>query len=180
MRVAKNLDDVNIILKQILDRNATKDTKDNDMRGLRIKNASPAVDPGDYVTLSQLTQATSKAPVSNDYFSIPMSSTGVVVVGALSAPFNPGTGRTGKLYEVLVAATVAAVSQDLKVNVQLNGVSILKNDLTLPIGQTNAVASSDFINPLPMVGKLSSIVPVITQADGTSALVTITLVVQKQ
>lgn len=180
MRVAKTIQDVNIILKQILDRNATKDTKDNDNRGLRIKNAGNAVDPQDYVTLSQLKQVTQQIPTGPNYFSIPFSSTGIVTVGDLVAPYNPGTGRTGKPYEVILSATIPAVSQDLKMNIQINGTSILANDIDLPIGQTNAVSSSDFINNLPMIGKLASIVPVVTQADGTSSLVTITLVVQKQ
>ena len=180
MRVAKSLQDVNIILKQILDRNATKDTKNNDMRGLKIINASPGTDPNDYVTLSQLTQATTVAPTTNNYFSIPFSSSGVVAVGDLVPPYNPGTGRTGKPYEVILSATVAAVSQDLKANVEINGTKILSQDIDLPVGQTTAVSSSNFIANLPMVSKLCTIIPVITQADGTSAAVTVTLVVQLQ
>jgi hypothetical protein len=180
LRVAKSLQDVNIILKGILDRNATKDTKNNDMHGLKIINASPATDPGDYVTLSQLQSVTQQTPTTNNYFSIPFSNAGVVSVGDLIPPYNPGTGRTGKPYEVILSASVAAVSQDLKANIQINGVKILSTDIDLPIGQTAAVSSSDFINNLPMVSKLCTIVPVITQADGTSAAVTITLVVQVQ
>jgi|SRR5580693_4159212 hypothetical protein len=180
MRVAKTIDDVNIILKQILNRNSSLDTKNRDNKGLKVTNAGDATDPGDYVTLRQLKQVTQQIPTGPDYFSIPFSSDGVVAVGDLVPPYNPGTGRTGKPYEVILSATVPAVSQDLKMNIQINGTNILKNDIDLPIGQTNAVASSDFINNLPMVGRLSTIVPIVTQADGTSAAVTITLVVQLQ
>ena len=180
MRVAKSLSDVNIILKSILDRNSTKDTKNNDMHGLKIVNASPGTDPSDYVTLSQLQSVTQQAPTTNDYFSIPFSNGGVVAVGDLIPPYNPGTGRTGKPYEIILSASVAAVSQDLKANVQINGVSILATPIDLPIGQTAAVSSSDFISNLPMVSKLCTITPIIVQADGTSAAVTITLVVQVQ
>ena len=180
MRVAKSLSDVNIILKSILDRNSTKDTKNNDMHGLKITNASPGTDPSDYVTLSQLQSVTQQAPTTNDYFSIPFSNGGVVAVGDLIPPYNPGTGRTGKPYEIILSASVAAVSQDLKANVQINGVSILATPIDLPIGQTAAVSSSDFISNLPMVSKLCTITPIIVQADGTSAAVTITLVVQVQ
>ena len=180
MRVVKSIQDVNIVLKQILDRNATKDTKNNDMHGLKITNASPGTDPSDYVTLSQLQSVTQQAPTTNDYFSIPFSNGGVVAVGDLIPPYNPGTGRTGKPYEIILSASVAAVSQDLKANVQINGVSILATPIDLPIGQTAAVSSSDFISNLPMVSKLCTITPIIVQADGTSAAVTITLVVQVQ
>lgn len=180
MRVAKTIEDVNIILKAILNRNSSLDTKNRDNHGLKIINAGDAIDPGDYVTLRQLKQVTQQIPTGPKYFSIPFSSTGVVAVGDLVAPYNPGTGRTGKPFEVILSATIAAVSQDLKMNMQINGVNILRNDIVLPIGQTNAVASSDFIDNLPMIGRLSSIVPVVTQADGTSSAVTITLVVQLQ
>ena len=54
MRIVKSFEDVQIVLRDLLDWKSLLSTKDWDFRKLRIKNASPAVDPNDYVTLSQL------------------------------------------------------------------------------------------------------------------------------
>lgn len=180
MRVAKNLSDVNIIVKSIQNQLDSLTSANQNKKGYKITNCGAATNPDDVVTLAQLQGIQQSTVFTNSYFSIPFSSTGVVNVGDLVAPYTPGTGRVGKPFEVIIAATVPPVSQDLKANVQINGTKILKNDITLPIGTTTAIIGSDFINGLPMVSRGCVIVPVITQSDGQTALVTITLVVQKQ
>jgi hypothetical protein len=54
VRIVKSFEDVQIVLRELLDWKSFLSTKDWDFKKLRIKNASPAVDPNDYVTLSQL------------------------------------------------------------------------------------------------------------------------------
>ena len=180
MRAIKSLADVQIVLKQLLDWQNTKDTQNWDMKGKRIINAGNGVDPTDYVTVQQLQKAQAPAATSNAYFSIPFSSQGVVSVGDLIPPYNPGQGRSGKPYQILLDAVVPPSSAPLTMNLQINGVSILVTPISLPVAATGAVVASNFITALPMVSFMSRIVPIVVTTDGTTAGVTMTLVVQKQ
>src|SRR5882757_7015766 len=57
MRSIANLDDVQIILKELLDKKDRDLSKAKDQRGHQIKNGGDATDPQDFVTLRQLESA---------------------------------------------------------------------------------------------------------------------------
>ncbi len=54
MRAINNLVDVQIVLRELLDKKDRDLSKSKDQRGLQIKNAGDATDPQDLVTLRQL------------------------------------------------------------------------------------------------------------------------------
>lgn len=179
MRAIKTLADAQIIINAILNRLDRIETKNFDRKGLRLINNGDAVDSQDYVTLKQLQSSAVPSIPGNDYFSIPFSDTGVVAVGDLIPPYNPGNGRTGKPYQVILDAINPPLTTPLTMNVQINGVSILKNPISFPVSGTQSVFSSDFIPALPMVAFGIRVQPVVISADGATSGVTITLVVQK-
>lgn len=180
MRAIKSLADVQIVLNKILNRNDQHDSSNVNRKGLRLINNGDAVDPQDYVTLKQLQSSQIPATPGNDYFSIPFSKDTVVAAGDLTIPYNPGIGRTGQPYQVILDALVPPVTSPLTMNFQINGLSILAHDISFPVGGTAAVTSSDFIQGLPMLSVGCRLVPLVTAADGQTANVTITLLVQKQ
>jgi len=57
MRAIRNLADVQIVLKELLDWKDTQISKAKDQRGHQIKNAGDATEPQDLVTLRQLKSA---------------------------------------------------------------------------------------------------------------------------
>jgi len=100
VRIVKSFEDVQVVLREILDWKSLLSTKDWDFKKLRIKNASPAVDPNDYVILDQLPEQVKKitqttipptTPVSGGIISSPSSGggsgtvthTGLLVTGRL-------------------------------------------------------------------------------------------------
>jgi len=54
MRRVNNSEDSNIVVNSLARHKDLKSTKDNDLKGLRMSNASPAKNDFDYVTLSQI------------------------------------------------------------------------------------------------------------------------------
>jgi hypothetical protein len=73
VRIVKSFEDVQIVLRDLLDWKSLLSTKDWDFKKLRIKNASPAVDPNDYVTLSQLGEQTK--PIKEQVTNLSISQT---------------------------------------------------------------------------------------------------------
>ncbi len=63
MRAITSLQDVQIVLKDILDWQDKRDTKALDQHGLQIKNAGDATDGGDLVTLKQLRDGLAKGKI---------------------------------------------------------------------------------------------------------------------
>src|SRR5678815_686596 len=57
MRAIRNLDDVQIVLRELLDKRGRDLSKAKDQRGHQIKNGGDATDPQDFVTLRQLESA---------------------------------------------------------------------------------------------------------------------------
>ncbi len=119
-------------------------TKDWNFNGLRIKNASDAVDQQDYVTLAQLQSPKNADAVDNDFYTIVFDKDGEVNDGDLSAEFVIGQGRQGQPTEVWVKckAGFEPSGGDLIINVswtrynQIGGATItnlLATDLHLPL-----------------------------------------------
>lgn len=197
MRTVRSLEDVQKILKDILDWKDRISTKDWDFHQLKITNAADGVSPRDYVTVEQLKDS----KVTNDdinkliksgqpdqNYTIVLSKDGVVVTGENSPPYIVGTGREGIPTQVWLAAEVAPTSANLTINVQVtytnpgdnaqNSFNLLLTDLVLPVGQTLRVFTSTFITPLPAFGNGVKINKVIT-SGGNAAYVSIGIVVRR-
>jgi hypothetical protein len=179
MRAIKSLDDVQIVLRELLDWKSLKTTKDWDFRGLRITNASPARDPNDYVILSQLKNPASPGISSNESYTQVWESPGQVTTGDLINAFVVGLGREGTPNQVWVTARVAPVSSDFSINISVDGNNLLQTPLILPISQTLPVFSSNFVSPTPQIGLGATIFPVIINGDGAVSLVSMGLVVKR-
>ena len=182
MRVAKTFDDVNIMFKELFQWKDRLSSKNQDFHGLKIQNAGDATEPADYVTLRQLPSIPVFANQREQHFSIPFSSSGTVTTGQLSAPFIVGVDRVGMPTGIAVAVPTVAqapVSQDLIINVQLNGANILATNLTLPIGKAGPVFSSILVTPTPILSVGAKLTPVVVQGDGVVSFVTIQLYVTR-
>lgn len=197
MRIVRSLEDVQKILKDILDWKDKISTKDWDFHQLKITNATDGTAPRDYVTLEQLEASKTtnddinkliRSGRPDQNYTIVFSKDGVVVTGENSPPYIVGTGREGQPIQVWVAAEVAPTSANLTVNVQVtytnpgddaqNSFNLLLVDLVLPIGQTLRVFTSTFITPLPSFGHGVKVTKVIT-SGGNAAYVSIGVVVQR-
>jgi hypothetical protein len=191
VRAIKSLADVQIILKQLLDWQSLKDSKDWDFKGLRIKNASPSKDPSDYVVRSELqptafsapsitgapqtqTQASNPPPPANigqadQYYTI-VFSTDTPTDAYETPPFNGGFNRDGTFVDVWVAATGTPLTNPALVNFRVNGLPFLTADISLPAGSHGPVHSSLFVSPLPVMGKDTLVTMRVTTASGVTLL----------
>ena len=95
MRIVKSFEDVQIVLRDLLDWKSLLSTKDWDFKKLRIKNASPAVDPNDYVTLSQLGEQTK--PIKEQVTNLSITQSGGGGGGGSGTVTNTGTLVAGRL-----------------------------------------------------------------------------------
>lgn len=178
MRQVTNFQQVQIVLNQLLNFQSSLQSQNWNLKGLRITNAGPAVNQNDYVILSQLPTQQSTSGQTQTTVTIVFSSTGPVSVGVSSAPYIVGRGRAGGTpYEVTMVAIVPPSGGPLTANLQLNGNNLLENPISLPAGQLTPVASSNFVNPCPILPYLGTLIPIIVTANGAS-LVTVSLVVQ--
>ena len=167
LRQVKDIKDVNIVLKQLLDWQSQLQTKDQDIHQNRIRNAADATLPGDYVTLRQLPTTTITAPTPDQHFMIVFSSIGPVAVGNLSAGYTVGNDRVGQITEVWVSATVAPTTP-ATFNLTLNGSNILASDIQLPGGSNGPIQATNFVQPTPFFGVGTVLLPVVTAAGGAS------------
>ena len=174
MRVAKNFQDVNTILRGILDWQSDLQTKSQDLHQNKITNASPGTDPYDYATVSQLPEITATPPTPDQHYSVVWNTPGVATTGQILPAFIIGSDRVGTPTEAYVYATGAPSGGAATFNFQINGSSILVSDLTLPAGQQGPIYATNFVSPLPFFGKGVTITPVITNGNGAN-IVTLTI-----
>lgn len=181
MREIDNLKDARVIVKELSQWKDRISSKNQDLKGLKIQNAGDATDPGDYVTLRQLSSLLPTITTPNQHFSIPFSSVGVVSVGQISAPFIVGSDRVGNPSAISVAVPTMAQAPTggpLTINLTLNGIDMLAVPLVLNTGTEGPIFSSQFISPLPKLAVGYKIVPKIIAAGGAS-FVTIQLYVTR-
>lgn len=172
MRQVKSLQDATIVIKELAQWKDRISSKNQNFNGLKIQNAGNATEPQDYVTLSQLTSAVNNVSTPNQNYSIPWS-TNTVNIGMVFPPYIVGQDRVGNPTSVSVAvptSTQAPTYAPLSFNIQLNGVNMLINDLTLPENQEGPVSTSAFVTPLPKLTVGAKLVPTISSAGGASYL----------
>ena len=191
MRAIKSLADVQIILKQLLDWQSNKDSKDWDFRGLRIKNASASKDPNDYVIRSELHPTALAAPpissapqtqaqVSNPP---PKNSGGdaeqdYTIVFAIDAPtdgyetsaYYGGRNRDGVFIDVWVGCNGAPILNPALINFKVNGQTLLTENISIPAGSFGPLHSSLLISPLPVMGLDTKVTMVIITASAVTFL----------
>lgn len=168
MRIVKSFDDVNIVIKPIQDFISLFSTKDFDRRKLRLKNNGDAVDPQDYVTLHQLESSTQAVATPDQFFTVVFSNQGVPNVGSAFPNWVTGINRDGIPIEIWGMTQGGAVAGSFVFNVLLNGVALLTSSISIGAGIVTPVHSSSFINPIPKLGKYSTMVPTIVSANGAS------------
>lgn len=178
MREIKTLQDAAIVLRDFWDWRNKLDTKNIDLHGRKVVNATPGSDPMDYATVSQLPPVTQTSTGPDLSYSIPFSHDGVIVAGSLASAFTVGRGREGTPYEVHLVAQTPPSGGPAKLNFQVNGTNLLATDIELPAGSQDVVVASNFIAPTPFLGYLTQIAPIVTLANN-AAFVTLTLVVKR-
>lgn len=166
MREVKSLSDVQIVLKELTQWKDKLSTKDQDLKGLRIRNASPGVLPSDYATVSQIPPAVTLPTPQDQYYTMCWNSQGSVANGLVASGFTAGKGRSGIAYEVILECTSAPTSGSLEINLQIAGNNILQNNLEIPLGQNGPVTSGNFINPNYVIGYKTKAIPIIINAAG--------------
>lgn len=178
MRTIRDLRDAQLAITELLDWKERFQTKDLDLRQLRIRNAAPGVNPDDYVTVSQLPEFKPVEFDKTSYHTIVFSKDGVVSDTDIIPWYIVGRERDGVPVEVIVTARTAPSSGNLSINLQLNGNYILTDPIVLSSGQTGPIRSSSFINPLPILGYEHKLNPVILLAGGAGS-VTVELVIRR-
>lgn len=178
MRAIKNLADAEIVLRELLDWKHLHESKDWDFHSLRIKNASPGVDPFDYATVSQLPKLDIPEVVDKDAYTIVWESQANIVAGQLFPSFVVGLGRVGIPNEVWLKARTSPTTGPLTINISVNGFTLLDTNLSLGIGQAGPIFSSRFVNLAPKLALHSDIFPTISAADSSAAIISIGLVVR--
>jgi hypothetical protein len=191
MRAIRSLADVQIVLKQLLDWQNLRDSKDWDFNGLRIKNASPSKDPSDYVVRSELHPTALAAPpvssapqtpaqVNNppapistgetdQYYSI-VFSVDNPTNGYETPPFVGGINRDGVFIDVWIAATGTPLVNPASINFNINGNPLLATDVQLPAGSNGPVHSSQLVSPLPVMGFDTRVTMKVNTASGLTLL----------
>lgn len=179
MRQVKDFKDVNIVLKELIDWKDKISTKDNDFHGLRIRNAGLAIDPNDYVCLSQLPTIPDQTIQGDDqHYSMVWQFDGVVTTGQAITSFTAGRNRDGTIYEAILSCEGAPSGGDLTVNFQILGVNLLSADLKVPSGGNGPVTSMSVNQPIPKIGYLTKVTPKIINGAGAS-LVYMALVIKR-
>jgi hypothetical protein len=152
LRAIKNLNDVQIVLRDLLNQQQATNTKALDRKGLQIKNMGPGVEPNDAVTVSQLQSVVTPVVNPNQNFTIVFDNSGSPNNGDVFAPYVFGKSRVGYPTEVWIQAVAAPTSGVFEVELLFNGSNILNTNIQLAIGNSGPVFSSNFVNPLPNFG----------------------------
>jgi hypothetical protein len=176
MRYVKKLEDAQKLFDELYTWKEKLETKDWNFQKLRIKNASPAKDPNDYVILSQLPVIPTIPPQPKQHYTIvfnPPSTIGTTI----SPPFIINRDRAGKPVQCQIAVGSLGTT-DFICNFQRNGANLFNQDITLPAGQSGPVYSSIFVTTFPKFGLGDLITPTIVQTGGV-LLITMQILVER-
>jgi len=161
VRRISNLDDVQIVLKEILDWKDTQLSKAKDQRGHQIKNAGDATEPSDLVTLRQLKSAfppgskiTNTTIITETGNGSSGGGTGSGIPGPQGPPGPPGppgTSGAGTAIEEVPSGTMNSTNTIFALSqvpvtgtliLQLNGVTQrLNGDFTLSVSTVTYVVA---------------------------------------
>lgn len=175
MRIVKDIPDIQRALNELFGWKDKLTTKPWDFHQLRITNAAPALDPNDYVILSQIPTPVAQTPGRVPPYTIVFTPPGVITVGT-GAPFVAGRGRSGIPIQVWLAAQNKPTSGPLSINININGTQLLSTDLTMNPGDDSPVISSTFASSIKLP-YLGTMVPLISSVGG-AALVSIGVVIR--
>jgi hypothetical protein len=135
MRQINNLQDAQIVLKELTDWKDNQISKAKDQRGLQIKNAGDATDPTDLVTLRQLKQGSSTSVRKQ---AAPTAAGGTVPGGG-EFSFQAENVAANSGIRVAVNNFSVDVTQNQRVNFCYTPSVVSTNNLVV-----NVVISSDF------------------------------------
>jgi hypothetical protein len=152
VRAIKNLNDVQIVLRGLIDTQQKEQTKALDRNGLQIKNMGVGVDPADAVTLSQLQNAVQPVTAQNQDFTVVFSNAGTAQDGDIFSDYIFGIDRIGHPTAVWIRARHAPTTGVFQVHLTINGNAILNTDIQLAALATGPVFSSNFVSPFPKFG----------------------------
>lgn len=152
MRAIKSLNDVQIVLRGLIDTQVKETTKALDRNGLQIKNMGVGTAGSDAVTLSQLQQATQAVVTPNQDFTVVFSNAGTAQDGDNFSDYIFGQDRVGQPTAVWIRAKNAPTTGVFQVHLTINGNAILNTDIQLAMGANGPVFSSNFVSPFPKFG----------------------------
>jgi hypothetical protein len=188
MKQFKTLDDAQKVINELYNTIEALKTKDQDRRGLKLSNNGDGTDPGDYVTLRQITKKQQEPDTEFRYRTFVWSKDGVVTSGEDSPAYIVGSGIDGCIpHQVWVCCEPGHEPSggDLVINVAWTRYdsggsptisNLLDSDLHLPVGTNRRVFSSAFDNT-PQLGQGAKVNKVITTGSATG-FVSIGLVVK--
>ena len=170
MRTVKTFSDVNIALRELYDFKDQFTAKVVDFKGRRIANIGNATQPTDAANLSQIPVI---APVitptaAAQIFTINFSKDSALVDLNTSPAFVIGSGKQGIPIEVWVVVGVAPSGGAFTCNPTFNGLTILKNPISIPSGSTDPVFSSTFVDPVPVFSLAGAVLPGIITANNAA------------
>ncbi len=176
MRRINSIEDAQKAINELLDWKELHSSKDWDMRGLRISNASDGTKPQDYATVAQLPKIIQPEEVIKDLdYGIYWSKEGFASVGDLIPAGIIGKGREGKPHQIhLTARGVGSFSITLYTK-QVGQDPIAIGDATW---SSNVSTTSTFELPTPTLGYLHTVYPDITAVNG-AASPTVLLIVRR-
>lgn len=167
MRAIKNLSDVQIVLKQLLDWQSSFPNGQIDFKKNQIVNAGLAVNPNDYVVFSQLPVVPSVQPPPVQHYSMVWNFS-QASNGMKFSPFIGSSERAGKCVWVKCACSVPPSGGAFEFNILRNGVAVLNGNVSLGSGNAGPVTSSVWVTNLAKVGNNDVWVPNVINAHGAS------------
>jgi len=145
MRALRDLQDVKLVLKELIDWKDRLTSKDWNFTGLRITNASPSKDDYDYVVRKELVSAIPSTTNPKYLYSICFQSNGETLAPGtnVSSSYIVGLGREGIIVRTYISLNPdQTATSNIIVRPSFNGADILSSSfLTLPAGSRTAYSS---------------------------------------
>lgn len=182
MRAIKSLDDVQIVLRDLLDFKRRVETQNFNMHGNKVVNAAAGTDPNDYVVLSQLPKQVPAPAQKDHHYTIVLSKDGIPNDGENTPPFYVQVDRVG-IPTVAWVAVIGAPTSDATFQIKRipadgsPAVNILAAPMPLLTGAfSNTV--SNFIIPVMQFAR-GDIVYGTVLVGGNSAQISMGVVVKR-
>ena len=189
MRIVKNIPDVQRAITDLYTHIDRLNSKNLNLNGRKVQNASPATRKGEYVTLEQLPSVDVPKVIHRDqHFTIVFDKDGTVNDGDITPGYIFGFERMGVPYQFWVSCEAPPTSDDLTVNCRYTIYNpsdntptennLLSDDLVLTKNTTLRVFSSKFASPIPFLGFGCKVNGLVVKGGG-AAVVTMGLVIKR-